>query len=73
MTGVTSWLGYFEAAIYYLSREVGMNESLCTFSSYVQLFVEASYIMIDFAPTSTTSAASAASGASSPFPTVMSV
>ena len=72
MTGATTWMGYFDAMIYYLTREVGVNEGFCKFSSYIQLFVDASYILIDFAPTSTTTPASA-SGTGSVFPTVMSV
>ena len=50
MTGVTQWLGYLYSAVYYIGVEYNFNSEICKASSYINLFVDAMYIMIDFAP-----------------------
>jgi len=48
LTGVSGWIGYAIAALYYLAEDQGFGDVLCEISGYGDVVVEALYKMIDF-------------------------
>jgi len=54
LTGVSNWIGYAIAALYYLAEDQGFGDTLCEISGYGAVVIEALYKMIDFGTVTTT-------------------
>ena len=48
LTGVSSWIGFLIAAVYFLAEDQGYGNDLCEISGYGDVVVHALYEMIDF-------------------------
>jgi hypothetical protein len=54
LTGVSGWIGYAIAALYYMAEDQGFGDTLCEISGYGDVVVEALYKMVDFGTTTST-------------------
>ena len=54
LTGVSGWIGYALAALYYVGEEYGFGDTLCEISGYGYVIIDALYQIIDFGDAPTT-------------------
>ena len=48
MTGVSSWIGFLIAAVYFLAEDQGYGNDLCELSGYGDVVIGALHQMVDF-------------------------
>jgi hypothetical protein len=48
LTGVSGWIGYVMAALYYVGLEYDFGDTLCEISGYGYLIIDALYQIVNF-------------------------